>query len=81
MGVNDILVLQDADEIRTNIIQECRNAGNSTALSALDLPETTNFEEFKEKMADAYVQNPKFRTVIDRKFKSVLDIFTNRINK
>lgn len=32
-------------------------------------------------MEESYFTNPKFRAQVDRKFKSIMDIYTNKINK
>uniref|UniRef100_A0A1B0DCX1 DNA-directed RNA polymerase subunit n=1 Tax=Phlebotomus papatasi TaxID=29031 RepID=A0A1B0DCX1_PHLPP len=81
LGPKDILVLPDADKQRTQIIEDSRKIGNATAATALNLPEDIPFDELKEKMTDAFHSDPKFRTIMDRQFKSALDQFTNNINR
>lgn len=81
LGPKDILVLPDADKQRTQIIEDSRKIGNATAATALNLPENIQFDELKEKMTDAFHSDPKFRTIMDRQFKSALDQFTNNINR
>lgn len=48
---------------------------------ALELPLDTPFEILAEKMSEAINRDPKFRTLLDRAYKSALDSYTNRINK
>ncbi|XP_017039260.1 DNA-directed RNA polymerase I subunit RPA1 [Drosophila ficusphila] len=81
LGVKDILVSSEADRKRRKIIRECRNVGNSAVSSALELEEEPEHDELVEKMEEAYVKDPKFRVLLDRKYKSILDGYTNDINK
>lgn len=81
LGVKDILVLPKADKKRSKIIKESRKIGNSIAASALNLPEDVSPEVLAASMDEAYQKDPKFRTVLDRKYKSFLDTVTNDINK
>jgi DNA-directed RNA polymerase I subunit RPA1 len=81
LGVHDILVNEDANAIRQRTIEECRKSGLSATADALKLEETPSIETLSTKLEEAYAKDPKFRTTIDRKYKSVLDVFTNEINK
>ncbi|XP_062563264.1 DNA-directed RNA polymerase I subunit RPA1 [Armigeres subalbatus] len=81
LGVKDILVQKTADKKRAKIIKACREIGHETAASALDLPPNTPADELNSKMEEAYAKNPRFRTILDRKFKTALDTFTNQINE
>ncbi|CAO1406865.1 unnamed protein product [Diamesa tonsa] len=81
LGVHDILVLTKADEKRDKIVIDSRAVGNMATKQALDLPDDTSFEEMIEKMDEAYTKDPKFRAVLDRKYKTTMDGFTNDINK
>ncbi|XP_016947411.1 DNA-directed RNA polymerase I subunit RPA1 [Drosophila biarmipes] len=81
LGVKDILVSSEADRKRRNIIRECRDAGNSAVSAALDLEDEPPHDELVEKMEEAYVKDSKFRVLLDRKYKSLLDGYTNDINK
>lgn len=81
LGVHDILITAEADESRRKIIKECRQVGNSIAAEALDLDPDISPEILAEKMNEAYKENPRFRVLLDRKYKSVLDNYTNNINK
>jgi len=81
LGVKDILVSSEADRKRRNIIRECRDAGNSAVTAALDLEDEPPHDELVEKMEEAYVKDSKFRVLLDRKYKSLLDGYTNDINK
>lgn len=49
--------------------------------AALDLPLDTPLVTIAKEMEDQNNKDPKFRTVLDRAYKSALDSFTNRINK
>ncbi|XP_037942906.1 DNA-directed RNA polymerase I subunit RPA1 [Teleopsis dalmanni] len=81
LGVHDILVSKEADNKRRRIIKECREIGNTALSAALDLEEVPPLDILAEQMDEAYIKNPKFRVVLDRKYKSVLDTYTNDINK
>ena len=80
LGVHDILVLPMADMKRQKIVEESRKAGRNATAQALDLIDPTD-AELAQKMEEAYLKNPKFRVILDRKYKSVMDSFTNDINK
>lgn len=83
LGVRDILVTKEADKSRRQIIRECREIGNKTLAMALDIPddEEISFPDLATKMEEAYIKDPNFRAILDRKYKSVLDSYTNDINK
>ncbi|XP_043646284.1 DNA-directed RNA polymerase I subunit RPA1 [Drosophila teissieri] len=80
LGVKDILVTGEADRKRRKIIRECRNVGNSAVSAALELEDEPPHDELVEKMEAAYVKDSKFRVLLDRKYKSFLDGYTNDIN-
>uniref|UniRef100_A0A4Y0BEV1 DNA-directed RNA polymerase subunit n=1 Tax=Anopheles funestus TaxID=62324 RepID=A0A4Y0BEV1_ANOFN len=81
LGVRDILVRSKADRKRAKIVRECREqAGHEAAAAALDLPSTVSREVLAKHLREAYAKNPNFRAIIDRKYKTALDTFTNRIN-
>ncbi|ALC41779.1 RpI1 [Drosophila busckii] len=81
LGVKDILVSAEADRKRRNIINECREVGNSAVAAALELEDVPPHDELAEQMEAAYVKDTKFRVLLDRKYKSMLDGYTNDINK
>ncbi|XP_055626867.1 DNA-directed RNA polymerase I subunit RPA1 [Toxorhynchites rutilus septentrionalis] len=81
LGVKDILVQKAADKKRAKIIKACRQIGHQTAASALDLPPDVSESELNARMQETYARNPKFRAIIDRKFKTALDTYTNQINE
>lgn len=81
LGVHDILVKPKGDDKRTEVIKSVRQSGPMIAASALNLPENTPLEVVYQKMEEAYDKDPKFRTILDRKYKSMLDGFTNDINR
>uniref|UniRef100_A0A182T4I2 DNA-directed RNA polymerase n=1 Tax=Anopheles maculatus TaxID=74869 RepID=A0A182T4I2_9DIPT len=81
LGVRDILVRAKADKKRAKIIHECREkAGHEATAAALELPPTVAREVLAKRMQEAYAKNPKFRAILDRKYKTALDTYTNRIN-
>lgn len=83
LGVKDILVTGEADKKRREIIQECRKIGDTVVSEAVNIenPEEAPRELVAEKMAEAYGEDPNFRVILDRKYKSVLDGYTNSINQ
>jgi DNA-directed RNA polymerase I subunit RPA1 len=81
LGVNDILVVEKADKERKEIIKESRTIGRRITCQALDVPESVSDEELIEKLEEAYATDPKFRAVLDRKYKTAMDTYTNSINK
>ncbi|XP_052901763.1 DNA-directed RNA polymerase I subunit RPA1 [Anopheles moucheti] len=81
LGVRDILVRAKADRKRTKIIRQCREqVGHEASAAALELPPTVSPEVLAKRMREAYAKNPKFRSILDRKYKTALDTYTNRIN-
>uniref|UniRef100_A0A1A9WHW6 DNA-directed RNA polymerase subunit n=1 Tax=Glossina brevipalpis TaxID=37001 RepID=A0A1A9WHW6_9MUSC len=81
LGVKDILVTNEADNLRREIVQETRSIGNEALAKALDLKEVPSLDVLTQKMEEALTKDPKFRVVLDRKYKSILDNYTNEINK
>lgn len=85
LGVKDILVTAEADKKRREIIQECRRVGDTVVSEAINIEgadaEVPPREVVAEKMAEAYGKDPNFRVILDRKYKSVLDGYTNSINQ
>jgi hypothetical protein len=49
--------------------------------SAVDLPKTATQNEMKEKMEVIYQNYNRGRAIIDSSYKSMLDNFTNKINR
>ncbi|XP_053969844.1 DNA-directed RNA polymerase I subunit RPA1 [Anastrepha ludens] len=81
LGVQDILVTADADAQRRKIVKECRKIGDSAVAAALDLDEIPSLDVLVGKMEEAYTKDPKFRVILDRKYKYLLDRYTNDINR
>lgn len=81
LGVKDILVVDKADKKRKKLIAKGRQAGISVIQSIFELEHEPTVEELTAKIDDAYSKDPKFRTVLDRKYKQVLDGVNNAINK
>ncbi|XP_054005071.1 DNA-directed RNA polymerase I subunit RPA1 [Hylaeus anthracinus] len=81
LGIEDILLLREADTKRKEIISNCRKIGGDIHRSILELPDDTPMEVVTAKMEESFWHNPKFRAQVDRKYKSALDVYTNDINK
>lgn len=81
LGVEDILVQAKCDQKRTDLIKAVRQSGPSIVASALNLDEDVPKEVLHRKLEEAYDEDPKFRTILDRKYKSALDNLTNEINR
>ncbi|CAH0691686.1 unnamed protein product [Spodoptera exigua] len=80
LGVKDILVVEEANKKRDDIICLVRNAGKSAAVKAADLPADVDDEKLKETIEVMYTKDPKFRANLDRQYKNLLDSYTNNIN-
>lgn len=81
LGVHDILVQAQNDQRRVEVIKSVRASGPTIAASALNLGDNAPLELVYQKMEEAYDKDAKFRTILDRKYKSMLDGFTNDINR
>lgn len=81
LGVRDILTVRKADKKRKKLINESRTIGIQAVAAALDISVDTPLEEIVEKIERASATNPKFRTTLDRQYKTFLDTYTNNINK
>lgn len=81
LGVKDILVVPRADEVRTAIVHSSRLAGHAAAAEAVGLDPNVETEELQEALETAFSKDSKFRAILDRKYKTTLDSYTNDINK
>ncbi|XP_063994065.1 DNA-directed RNA polymerase I subunit RPA1 [Diachasmimorpha longicaudata] len=81
LGIEDILVLPESDEKRRKIIEKSRKIGDDVQKAALELPDDASRDVVLKKMEESHWGNKKFRGLIDRKYKTSLDPFTNEINK
>lgn len=81
LGVEDILVVKDADKERSKYIKSLRKIGKEVAARALDLTEETSVCDIKSKIELSYRKNRKFRALLDHQYKKCLDTYTNNINK
>lgn len=83
MGVRDILVTKEADKNRRQIIRESREIGNKALAKALGVEddEEISFPDLATKMEEAYIKDSNFRAILDRNYKSILDVYTNNINR
>lgn len=81
LGVEDILITDKIDEKRKELILDCRQVGEDVQKSMVKVSNEVSTDEFKDKMEESYWDNPKFRAQVDYKYKSVLDVYTNDINR
>lgn len=81
LGVRDILVQKSADKKRKKIVGESRKVGKKATCEALEIPIDSTNEEMIQKLKEAYSNDPKFRTKIDRKYKSIMTAYTDDINE
>ncbi|KAM3962676.1 LOW QUALITY PROTEIN: RNA polymerase I subunit RpI1 [Aphomia sociella] len=81
LGVKDILVVEEADNKRDDYICLVREAGRVAAVKATDLPIDVDDNKLKDTIGEMYTKDPKFRANLDRQYKSMLDSYTNEINK
>lgn len=81
LGVEDILITRKIDKKRKEIISNCREVGEDIQKSVIKIPDAIPMDELKDKMEESYWDNPKFRVQVDHKYKSVLDVYTNDINR
>lgn len=80
IGVEDILVLDEPDLERKEIIKNARKIGDEAAKRALDLEEIPN--DLTERLEKAFFNDKqKFRPRLDQEYKKILDEYTNNINK
>ncbi|RVE44695.1 hypothetical protein evm_010653 [Chilo suppressalis] len=80
LGVKDILVTEEANRKREEIVCLVRQAGRLAALKATELPGDVKDSELKETVGEMYTNDPKFRGNLDRQYKNMLDSYTNNIN-
>ncbi|KAK2581870.1 hypothetical protein KPH14_002333 [Odynerus spinipes] len=81
LGIEDILIVPKADMKRKEIILRSRTVGEEVQKAVLEVPDDTPPDVVTSKMEEAYWNEPKFRALVDRKYKSTLDVYTNDINK
>ena len=88
LGVRDILVQNDANEERHEIMIKTTHAGDICAANAVGLdpnkPESYTEEDLSRKLEEAHregIKNPRRRAEVDRHYKDVLSKATNQINK
>ncbi|CAH2096482.1 unnamed protein product [Euphydryas editha] len=80
LGVKDILVVEEADKKRDDIISLVRQAGRVAAVKATELPADIDENNLKETIGEMLIKDPKFRANLDRQYKNLLDSYTNNIN-
>lgn len=80
LGVRDILVVDEGNEKRDDVIRMVRQVGNVAAAQAAELPVDVDDNKLRMTLEELTTKNPKFRASLDRQYKSVLDQYTNSIN-
>lgn len=78
LGVEDILVLKNADVKRTNFIKKSREIGDEIVSKVVEVPSGSTL---KNEIAQNYAKDPSFRSLLDHKYKTTLDEVTNNVNK
>ncbi|XP_051174534.1 DNA-directed RNA polymerase I subunit RPA1 [Leptopilina boulardi] len=81
LGVKDIFLTAKADKKRKKIMKECRKIGEEIQRTAVEYSNDTPREKIVKKIESELATNPRFRTLLDRKYKTALDNYTNEINK
>ncbi|EFN67613.1 DNA-directed RNA polymerase I subunit RPA1 [Camponotus floridanus] len=81
LGVEDILITHKIDKKRKELILDCRKIGEDVQKSIIKVSNEVSMDEFKDKVEEFYWHNSKFRAQVDHKYKSVLDVYTNDINR
>lgn len=81
LGVKDILVVDEADKQRDGYVHLVRQAGRLAAAKATGLPMDVDENKLKDTIGELLIKDSKFRTNLDRQYKSVLDSHTNNINQ
>lgn len=81
LGVHDILIQSKPDKKRKKIVEESRKVGKLAVTKVLELPPDTPDGEIVRKIEENAHKNPKFRAMIDREYKTLMDGYTNEINK
>ncbi|CAH2048406.1 unnamed protein product, partial [Iphiclides podalirius] len=80
LGVKDILVTEEADRKRNEFVCLVRQVGRAAAAKATELPADVDEDKLKDTIGEMLIKDPKFRTNLDRQYKSALDSYTNKIN-
>lgn len=81
LGVKDILVVDEANKKRDEVIKVVRTSGRDAALKATDLPEDVDETVLRKTINEMMIKDVKFRAILDRQYKSLLDTYTNKINQ
>ncbi|XP_032517861.2 DNA-directed RNA polymerase I subunit RPA1 [Danaus plexippus] len=80
LGVKDILVVDEANKKRDEIISLVRQAGRVAAVKATEVPADVEEQKLKDVISEMLSKDPKFRANLDRQYKNMLDSYTNNIN-
>ena len=83
LGVQDILVTETANDVRTGVMADTRQVGDSCAAQGVGAKGEVNIDELRFMMEETHrasADNPRFRMELDRGYKEKLNPATNRIN-
>lgn len=80
LGVQDILVTEEADRQRQAAIVESEAAGTLAALESLGI-EYSDEEIITKKLEESYSKSSHFSALVDRNYKKNLQPFTNKITR
>ncbi|XP_045773267.1 DNA-directed RNA polymerase I subunit RPA1 [Maniola jurtina] len=80
LGVKDILVVEEANKKREEIISLVRQAGRVAAIKATEVPVDIDDNKLKDTIGEMLIKDQKFRANLDRQYKNMLDSYTNDIN-
>ncbi|EDV23428.1 uncharacterized protein TRIADDRAFT_27970 [Trichoplax adhaerens] len=78
LGIEDILVRQDADNLRQQFIKDCASSGNKIAKEAFNVNSKSLVQE---KFCQAHLKNKDLLAELESHMKRNTDHFTNEINK
>ncbi|XP_039753127.1 DNA-directed RNA polymerase I subunit RPA1 [Pararge aegeria] len=80
LGVKDILVVEEANKKRDEVIYLVRQAGRVAAVKATEVPADIDDNKLKDTIGEMLIKDQKFRANLDRQYKNMLDSYTNDIN-
>ncbi|XP_067312869.1 DNA-directed RNA polymerase I subunit RPA1 [Pseudorasbora parva] len=82
LGVEDILVKEEANKQRRKIIQKSHTCGSKALQAAFNLPASAGDAEARERWQDAHLNSdPRDFNMVDLKFKEEVNQVNNNINK
>ena len=82
LGVKDVLVMPEADEIRRAYMEKASQVGPEAAAKGVGLPLDSPVELIEKSLESIHrSRDPKRRAIVDQSYKQALDRFTNKINR